>query len=335
MVSPNKILVENKSILTVLVDGKMDTIPNTVYNKLKVGTYAGNRIFHTFDKEKNIKVEETFDNGIFNCYVGEEPSIQLRNGEIVAKAIIQHQEDDKLDLIKKAYLGEMEQSYSEKAVNEFLEPMMKSGRVKRIGLGYLIDKRFVMTDHAVCQQYKDDTWQNVCIVVQNDINPFNIDTPFGATEVSAKAVEILSKIIFLLKPNTGDSVFMDQLVPKLREELSRDFPPPPAICVRESDWQRDEEGFLTTCTGQLDTIDALTGLKVCNVCRKASDVDFKKWEKEQAKLEAIGSDKDNTMLDNFITDMTLGSGLDNEKENDSTDDSDSWKNWIRITKHSK
>lgn len=312
MVTPNKILVENKSILTVLVDGKMDTVPNTAYNKMKIGDYGGKRIFYPFGEDK--RVEETFDNGIFNCYVGKEEPIQLRNGEQVANAITEHKEKGTITILKRIYLAEKEESYSAIAIDEFLEPFTKSGRVKKINKGYLIDKRFLVTEHAQAQQYKNKAWNNVCIVVTNDIVPFEIDTPFGKTEITVKTVEILSKIIFLLKPNTGDSVFMDQLTPKIRTQLKRDFPPPPPDCERESEWQKDDDGFSAQCTGQMDTYNSVTGLKVCNVCKRSSVKDTEKWKKEQLALETVDKVKEEDPLQNYI-DEFIGSGHDGKDSN--------------------
>ena len=78
--------------------------PNDSYNIVKYGTYESNRIFFAFDDEA--RVEETYNERIFNCYCkykGKEQLLQLRNANEICDFIIDKDKESFIELFKEKY----------------------------------------------------------------------------------------------------------------------------------------------------------------------------------------------------------------------------------------
>ena len=74
--------------------------PNDSYNILKYESFGGNRVMHTFDYE--CKVEETYNERIFNCYYKqedkEEQLLQLRHANDICEAIVNKDKESFIEL---------------------------------------------------------------------------------------------------------------------------------------------------------------------------------------------------------------------------------------------
>ena len=269
-----KLMQKNGDILVITKDNKLDTLPNTPYNLLKVEVFEGKQISYTFNDK--IDVKETFDDGIFNCMLDGE-SLQCRKANRMARAITTHQETGDLKPVQSLFIDELKAPYQVKAVNEFLKPFMTSKRVVTHDKGYIIDERFYIDNNAKVYILKNNEWAGICVVVKNTLIPFEIDTPVGSFQVESRAIEVLSKIIFLLKPDMNDTVFVEQLTTDVREQLMRDYPPPPLPCERTTNVIKDME--FQICEGVMDTEDAVSGFKVCSHCKyPTKDNEVKHYE---------------------------------------------------------
>lgn len=79
-------------------NAKVRTIPKTPYTNVKYGMFKGERIYYKFDE--GVFVQETFNDGIFNCTYGE-MFIQINDRRKIIEAIIKHVNSDD----KSAYTG--------------------------------------------------------------------------------------------------------------------------------------------------------------------------------------------------------------------------------------
>ena len=43
-------------------------VPSDPYHRLKYGHFDGNRIFHAFGGDRRLRIEETYNDGVFNAY---------------------------------------------------------------------------------------------------------------------------------------------------------------------------------------------------------------------------------------------------------------------------
>ena len=83
-------LLEDREDQIIVLDlnGKVDTKPKTDYFVLKYKDFDGDRIFYQFDKDSY--VQETYNDGIFNCIYKTE-RMQIRQASKIAFCIKWHQ----------------------------------------------------------------------------------------------------------------------------------------------------------------------------------------------------------------------------------------------------
>ena len=78
-----KLKETQQHLVLPLEDGRVDTVINDEYSKLKYGQYEGNRIFYWKLNEDGVEIAETFDDRIFNCSCinkdGKSETIQIRD----------------------------------------------------------------------------------------------------------------------------------------------------------------------------------------------------------------------------------------------------------------
>ncbi len=302
-----KILIQdNGSVLVILNNGKQDTVPNTTYNRLKIGVFEGNQISHKFGDE--ITITETYDDGIFNCITADgKVDLQSRQSDQIADAIVKHQNDGKLDTIQGILLKELKPSYELKAIDEFLQPFYNNGRIVKFGKHFMVDNRFSIDEFAKVSQLvpktesKNEYWNGMCVVIKNTLIPFDISTPVGVFTLDSRAIEVLSKILFLLKPNMKDGVFVDQLKYDLKEQLMSEFPPPPDKCERTTNIIDRALLEFIACDGTLSSKHPDTEFKVCSECSFPA----KKDEVEHyAKLKELSEEPLEGTLEVFQNDDT-------------------------------
>ena len=197
-------------------DGRVDTVINDSYTKLKYGQYEGNRIFYK-EFGDGIDIAETYDERIFNCtYNGE--TIQVRDTHSNELADIITQES------KLLYIELYKRIYFDKHRTELLNDLMinsYNGRVVAHNDGsFVIDNVFMINSHGQAyyinsKRSKNPQWSNLCIVVQGSLSPQIMQTKVGAIEFDPTLLTIMYKIDYLVSPTVIDgqinNVFMSQL----------------------------------------------------------------------------------------------------------------------------
>lgn len=214
-----KIIAERDNSLILFESGKVTTVPNTLYNQVKYRDYKGDRIYYKFDD--GVYVQETFDNGIFNAFMNEE-TIQIRDSVKLCEAIIGHkgnnQDDSFTNLFKSLYFAERKSEIMKEMIEVFGD-RVKVEKSKDTTM-YIIDDRFMVDDKGV-SHYKTqfDGWKFLCTVAQGNLSKMIVNTKIGDIELGSTELTIMGKIGFLLAPNIHDTVFFEQLSPKMKEVL--------------------------------------------------------------------------------------------------------------------
>ena len=199
---------------------------NDSYNNLKYGQYEGERIHFEFNDEA--KIDETYDDRIFNCtYKGE--TMQVRKSEKICESINNNNLDDYAIIFKETY-------YEIHRI-ELITDLVKRSYGDRVKLRdddtFEIDDRFMVDDKATAhygtrgQRNRDDItkdkrWNFLCIVVKGRPRKKAIKTKIGLVELDEKLLEILTKINFLINPNMMDSVFTSQLPEWLSKTIEQE-----------------------------------------------------------------------------------------------------------------
>jgi hypothetical protein len=204
--------------------------PNDSYNIVKYGTYQANRIFFSFDDEA--RVEETYNERIFNCYYkykGKEQLLQLRNANEICDHIINKDKESFIELFKDNYY----KLHKEALLNGLIQNNnILKDRVKIEKSGdYIVDDVFKVDSHAntyVMERHriKDSKrlirWQNLCTTIPNKNKERTIHTKeIGDVEVDEATLRCLGKIFGLVQPHTWDSVVWGQ-IPKWLKKIYKD-----------------------------------------------------------------------------------------------------------------
>ena len=200
--------------------------PNDSYNKLKYGTFQANRIFHEWDSEA--RVEETFNERIFNCIYKEE-RLQLRKANDICKAILTKNKEDYVELFKSNYYD------LHKA--QLLDSLIKDnstlkGRVKRTKDDeYIVDDVFkvdgraityVLDTHRIKNSKRVKKWNHLCTVIGKEPRVREILTKeIGVVKVDKATLKCLAKIFCLIRPHTWDSIIWNQ-IPKWLQRIYKD-----------------------------------------------------------------------------------------------------------------
>ena len=223
MMANTSVIEERDEILVIIDEGQVRTVPKSPYYLLKYKTFEGNRIFYKFTE--SISVQETFDEGIFNCYYGKN-LVQIRDGDEVCLAIQTHAKENSLEQYKEVFSNAWSAEHKDEIVSWFLQEFFSSGRLILQGSKYVIDGVFAVDDHSNAyalnkRERKDDEWKSVCLVVQGNLSAKEMMFKGVPTLIDVTTQSIISKILFCLKPDTMDSGFMVQLPSKLRRWVER------------------------------------------------------------------------------------------------------------------
>lgn len=212
---------ENSYVITAK-NGKLDSKPKTDYFKLKLIDFDDNRIFYIFKEKYNnehiVKVEETYTDGIFNCYVGDNLE-QISDAEVIAKTILN---EDMNEFVATFQLWQ--NTHIQKSIIKTMiqEPSVLSRiQIKHDGDAYVIDGMFLVNNRSNAYYYTQQDWSPLCLVVDNQHTIRDHDNP---TDIKVNVSEnpsyenmnritqiTIAKIFFLLYPNPNDNVFMSQL----------------------------------------------------------------------------------------------------------------------------
>lgn len=226
-----KIIDEHRPVRYTLVDerendftiqsisGETDLRPKTPYFILKLKHFNGNRIFHQFSK--TIRVEETYSDGVFNCYDNNK-LIQIADKDAIADLIFNKDIEGYIRLFN---------HWSEIRFQEELIPLFFSEYSDRIK--YDAEKERFIIDNVFCVSYNGNAscrtqqgWSPLCLVTTTKIY-MEDDIGISLTDSNDKTITkktqvVFGKIMFLLFPK-WDIVFLDQLPAKLREQTEKDI----------------------------------------------------------------------------------------------------------------
>ncbi len=217
-------LLEEREDQIIIVDlnGIVDTKPKTDYFILKFKDFDGDRIFYQFDKDSWI--QETYNDGIFNCVYKKE-RMQLRQANRIAFAINWHKNNKNQKLALKPFEELFKKNFAHNIQLDVLKSILKpfEHRLKYVDDGIEIDERFFVNKNAQAHYKNQGIYESLCIVASGYLENFDVDSKIGDIEINAKTLEIVAKVMFLLKPDVKDSVFFEQLPDELKTQIRRDF----------------------------------------------------------------------------------------------------------------
>ena len=189
--------------------------PNDSYNKLKYGTFKGNRIFHEWDSETN--VVETYNERIFNCICGGE-RLQLRNANDICKAILDKDQEAFTELFRQNYYNLHKAELIEGLIDN---DILMKGRVKRTNNGeFIVDEAFkvdanaityVLDFHLKANSKRKKKWNHLCTVIKLKNSPREVMTKVGKVAIDSKLQDCISKILCLVQPITWDQTIWNQI----------------------------------------------------------------------------------------------------------------------------
>lgn len=220
-----RILEIRKSHIFYINDnGEVKIEPNTPYFKTKLVEFSGDRISKYFPIE-GIMIQETFDEMIFNITFNE--TVVTTRPHLADMIVEAFNDPEKIIEIVNKYNSN---SFNVSLIENFLEKYGE--RVKVIDIGFVVDDLFLVDRNGTAYNWKDgkknsDVRTNlsnggICIVVKN-VSEKTIFDEHRKQQITIDplAFTVLSKIEFLLSPNTKDVVFMDQLPKETVEILQR------------------------------------------------------------------------------------------------------------------
>ena len=194
-------------------DGNISHQLRTSYFDLKYARFGNGRIFHDFGG--GLRVEETYNDAIFNAYNGKK-TMQISDGEGISEAIINDDPAKYLEIFNEWY---------DTAVQTETIKMLFSMYPHRIDMesvrnSYVVDGIFMVDAKGVAHFLDDGTWKFLCIVASGSRNGQRINLPgIGSSEVSSLTMVIVAKIMFLLNPHSRDAIFFNQLPRNAREHV--------------------------------------------------------------------------------------------------------------------
>jgi len=205
------ILEERKDMLVLILRGKVQTVSLTPYTEVKYKHFNGNRIAYRFSEE--MEVQETYDDGIFNCSY-KTAQMQVRKRDSIAEAILDHYRCGSAS----AYERLFQQEYADRNCIDLLKFML-AGYRQRLRFEeksndeetIYIDNNFKVDRHGNAYVKDDHKYRRICIVVQGNLSETGIETPIGRIPLDETALTILAKTTFLLNPNLEDEVFRRQM----------------------------------------------------------------------------------------------------------------------------
>ena len=199
------IIEERKDMFILQTQDGIQTVPKTHYFVLKFKHFGGNRIFFDFG-EKNARIEETYDDGIFNCHYNNH-HVQISDSQGISRAVLEKDLNGYFKMFASWHGIEMQV----KIIDAMLKPYER--RIRKVSSGwYEIDDIFAVDTHGVAHyRTEKGDWENLCLVVKDAVEPKEMDLPaIGPTILNEITQTILAKILFLLFP-TNDSIVMRQL----------------------------------------------------------------------------------------------------------------------------
>ena len=215
-----------------LEDGRVDTVINDEYSKLKYGQYEGNRIFYWKLNEDGVEIAETFDDRIFNCSCinkdGKSETIQIRDeySNKLCDIIQKKSKQLYIELYKEIYFAK----HKTDLLNELMIESYNGRVVAQKDGSFVIDDVFMVNSKGQAffissKRSKNPQWSSLCIVVQGSLRSQTIETNVGAIEFDPTLLTIMYKIDYLVSPTVEaisghiNNVFMSQLPNWLQKQV--------------------------------------------------------------------------------------------------------------------
>ena len=199
----------------------VSTLPKNDYFVLKLKHFDGNRIFYDFEDETGgnavRKVEETYNDGIFNCYCDDE-MIQIADSQGISRAIID-KDGNEFDSIFARWYGIKSQH---NMINIMLHQYKHRFEFDEANNMYIVDDMFCVDMHGVAKQKKEKSFSPVCIVVNSAVKPKIIRLPGIRKPVVVNEITqtMIAKMLFLMFPKK-DNVFLEQLTQHAKSHVMR------------------------------------------------------------------------------------------------------------------
>lgn len=208
-------LDERDGVFIVMDKGKVITLTKDDYIDLKLKHYNGKRIFYEFSD--GVKIQETYDDRIFNCYY-DDVVLNIRDGNKIAQFIKDKNESGYIEYFKEVYLSNHREELLDSIIDTF------GDRIRKVRSGYIIDDIFKV-DKKGTSYFKTglNNWKFLCTVAQGTIRKITVPTKIGLLELDSTCMTIVAKIGFFCNPNVEDSVFMNQLPKELQRTLKEEY----------------------------------------------------------------------------------------------------------------
>jgi hypothetical protein len=227
-----RVLEERPETCIVQTDRGIQTIPNTEYHKLRILDFNNHRIYYTF--QDLVKVAETPVPQIFNCTYGTDTiHIKNRDAEAVCRAIKRHKMGYGIDDYKEVFGRVWAKTHKKEIVLEYLNTLDKNrisihNKTKKLDSGVsvqrmevIIDKYFMVDDAGTAHvRTAYEHWKHLCLVFSGNQERYRIPVKnYTYMDVDKNAMEVITKILFLMFPDMTDHVFTDQLPDRVLDSL--------------------------------------------------------------------------------------------------------------------
>ena len=230
----SQLLEERKDQIIMLTQKGVVVKRKTAYNLLKYGRFNGERIKYRFSE--TIFVEETFEDGIFNCtHIGDQ--VQSTRSNEVARAIMEHQETGSAAKFAELFYKSVTEKNLAPIVKFLLSKYSDRLRFDETARVVIIDDTFMVDTDARAYLIEDEEKSQIkgiqakrnikklCVVVHGhkDMEAVRVkmDSRLGQFLLDEKDLTMLGKIFFLLNPDLKDDAFRTQLPSPLLEQLKR------------------------------------------------------------------------------------------------------------------
>jgi len=201
--------------LTVMDQNKKIIIRNmNEYNLFKYGQFEGKQI--KVKLNKYCKVEETFNDGVFNITI-KGHKLQSHNKIEVIKRLKFCMDNQTIEPLVELFHEEIKDELNKMFFEEALKPFMNRLTFDE-DKSIVIDGFFKVDSNGQAHvKNNNGKFKTLCIVAGSKGFKHMINHALGKFKVDFRTIEIYYKVLFLLYPNKSDSVFYNQLPKSIKE----------------------------------------------------------------------------------------------------------------------
>ena len=199
------ILEKRSDKYIIQTESGVSTVPRTAYFEIKYERFCGNRILYTFPD--GIRVEETYNDGIFNAHDGAR-TVQLSDADKICRFIMSGDESGLRNLFEEWYSLMVQDDILREVFARYLHRVDMESEP---GI-YIIDDIFRVDSHGAAYFRSQCDWKFLCIVANSAMRNKTYRLPIlGGVDVKSQTMVIMAKVMFLLNPDSSDDVFFSQL----------------------------------------------------------------------------------------------------------------------------